>query len=209
MIEALIKGLTLGLLLSLAVGPVLFSIIKLSINEGHKGGIAFVAGVSFSDVSLAFLSNVFSEFFSAISSHKIAISVVGSIFLIILGVYYAFLKKVPVNVDGKIVSTVTRKRVYVRLFFSGFFMNTLNPAVFLFWLTTSTTFLTHTIQERVTIFATCLLLVLSADVAKVMLANTIRNRLTPHNIHRLNQVNGFILIAFGLALIARLFIKMA
>lgn len=209
MIEALIKGLTLGLLLSLAVGPVLFSIIKLSINEGHKGGIAFVAGVSFSDVTLAFLSNVFSEFFSAISSHKIAISVVGSTFLIILGVYYAFLKKVPVNVDGKIVTTVKRKRVYVRLFFSGFFMNTLNPAVFLFWLTSSTTFLTHTIQERVAIFITCLLLVLSADVAKVMLANTIRNRLTPHNIHRLNQVNGFILIAFGIALIGRLFIKMS
>ena len=53
MMEAIWKGLTLGLLLSIAVGPVLFSIIKQSINNGVKGGLAFVIGVSLSDISLA------------------------------------------------------------------------------------------------------------------------------------------------------------
>ncbi|MFT3902475.1 MAG: LysE family transporter [Niabella sp.] len=207
MTEALIKGLTLGLLLSIAVGPVLFSILKLSINEGHKGGIAFVLGVSLSDISLAFVSNVFSEFFNVISSHKGYISVIGSSFLIIFGIYYLFVKKIKVNVDGKIVSNLLRKRDYAKLLLSGYFMNTLNPAVILFWLTVSTSSLTHTIKERIVIFATCLLLVLSADICKVMLANKIRNKMTPHNIHILNRVNGGILICFGVALIVRLFVK--
>lgn len=207
MIEALFKGLTLGLLLSIAVGPVLFSIIKHSVNAGYKGGIAFSLGVSASDISLAFLSNVFSEFFSAISSHKAAISIIGSCFLIAIGIYYAFFKKFKPKKTGEAINLPEPKASLTPLFFSGFFMNVLNPAVFLFWLTASTTFLTHTIEERVVIFATCLALVLTADITKVMLANKIRNRLTPHNIHILNRINGFILIFFGIALIVRLIIQ--
>jgi threonine/homoserine/homoserine lactone efflux protein len=80
-------------------------------------------------------------------------------------------------------------------------MNTLNPAVFLFWLTASTTFINHTIQEKVVLFLVCLSIVLSTDIAKVMLAGKIRKKLTPHNIHIVNRVNGLILIGFGIALI--------
>lgn len=201
MVEALIKGVTLGLLLSIAVGPVLFSIIKYSINTGHKGGFAFVAGVSVSDFTLAILSNVFTALFEAISSHKQVIGISGSIFLILMGFYFLFLKKVKINEQGKMIDVVMRGRDYVRMFFSGFFMNILNPAVFLFWLTASTTFINHTIRERIVLFLTCLLLVLAADVTKVMLAGKIRNRLTPHNIQLINKLNGLILIGFGVALI--------
>ena len=80
-------------------------------------------------------------------------------------------------------------------------MNTLNPAVFIFWVTVSTAMLDHTIQQRIVIFITCLAVVFSADIAKVMLAGKIRNRLTPHNIHIINRINGLILIGFGVALI--------
>ena len=50
MTDALIKGITLGLLLSIEVGPILFTIIKQSINNGVRGGSAFVIGVSISDI---------------------------------------------------------------------------------------------------------------------------------------------------------------
>jgi small neutral amino acid transporter SnatA (MarC family) len=43
--------------------------------------------------------------------------------------------------------------------------------------------------------------VLAGDIAKVMLAGRIRNKLTPHNIHVLNRINGLILIVFGVVLI--------
>ena len=42
---------------------------------------------------------------------------------------------------------------------------------------------------------------LGADVLKVFLAGKIRNRLTPHNIHNLNRINGLLLIIFGIALV--------
>ena len=200
MIEALLKGLTLGLLLSISVGPVIFSIIKQSLNNGHRGGLAFIIGVSISDISLVLVSNVFTELFSSINEHRQIIGIVGSIFLIGVGVYFLFFKKVKVDEGGKQVFKF-RKRDYIKIVISGFLMNTLNPAVFIFWLSTSTAFIIHTINERLTIFITCLIFVFTADFAKVMLAHKIRSRLTVHNIHIINRVNGIILIGFGLVLI--------
>ena len=201
MLEAFLKGITVGFLLSLAVGPVVFSIIKQSLNNGHKGGMAFVLGVSASDIALVLISNVFTELFSSISSHRTPIGIAGSIFLIVMGIYFLFFKKVNVDDRGQQIMSRFRKMDYAKIFASGFLMNTLNPAIFLFWITTSTTFVSHTVEQRLIIFITCLLLVLAADIAKVMLAGKIRNRLTPHNIHNINRLNGIILIGFGIALI--------
>jgi threonine/homoserine/homoserine lactone efflux protein len=201
MIEALLKGITLGLLLSISVGPVMFSIIKQSLNNGHTGGMAFILGVSASDITMVLVSNVFTELFSILSTHRKEIGIAGSVFLISLGVFFVFFKKVEVNEEGKQVVLKFRKRDYARIALSGYLMNTLNPAVFLFWLTASTTFIDHTIQERIVLFIVCLSIVLSADIAKVMLAGKIRKKLTPHNIHIVNRINGLILIGFGIALI--------
>ena len=200
MIEALIKGLTFGLLLSISVGPVLFTIIKQSLNNGYRGGLAFIIGVSASDVSLVLVSNIFTELFNSLKSYKTEVGVAGCIFLVSLGIYFLFFKKVRVNEEGKQVFSF-RKRDYARIFLSGYLMNTLNPAVFIFWITTSTAVINHSIGDRIIIFITCLAWVLGADILKVFLAGKIRNRLTPHNIHIINRLNGIILIVFGITLI--------
>lgn len=201
MIEALLKGITLGLLLSISVGPVMFSIIKQSLNNGHAGGLAFIIGVSASDITMVLISNVFTQLFAMLSSHKKEIAFAGSIFLISVGIYFLFFKKIKVNEEGQQVFVPFRKRDYARLALSGYFMNTLNPAVFLFWFTASTTFINNTLQQKLVLFLVCLAIVFSTDIAKVMLAGKIRKKLTPHNIHIINRVNGIILIGFGLALI--------
>ena len=200
MMEAIWKGLTLGLLLSIAVGPVLFSIIKQSINNGIKGGLAFVIGVSLSDISLAIASNFFTELFAGLNTRRELIGMIGSTFLISVGIYYLFFKKIKVNEQGTQLIKF-RKRDYVKLFLAGFFMNMLNPAIIIFWVTTSTAFIDNSFNQRVLIFSIALLFVFSADVAKVILAEKLRTRLTIKNISLLNRINGIILIGFGVALI--------
>ena len=200
MLEALLKGITFGLLLSISVGPVLFSIIKQSLNNGHYGGLAFVVGVSASDISLVLVSNIFTQLFNSLREYKTEVGVAGCAFLVSLGIYFLFFKKVKVNEEGKQIFRF-RKRDYAKIFLSGYLMNTLNPAVFIFWITSSTAVINHNIQQRIVIFTTCLTWMLGTDILKVMLAGKIRNRLTPHNIHILNRINGLILIVFGIALI--------
>src|SRR5215831_2519329 len=96
MLAALLKGLTLGIWLSLSVGPVLFSIIKQSLNNGHRGGLAFVFGVSMSDITLVLISTVFTQLFTEITSYMVEIGIAGCLFLLSLGVYFLFFKKIKV-----------------------------------------------------------------------------------------------------------------
>ncbi len=208
MVAALVKGFLLGIMLSISVGPVIFSIIKQSINNGHKGGFFFIAGVSASDITMVLLCNLFSAFFESAITHEKIVGTGGSIFLMIMGVYNIFFKKtVATDEGGKLTIKIFKPGELAGIFFSAFFMNILNPGVFIFWLAASATILAdaqqqvHPIQYRIIVFAMCLLIVLLADFSKVMLAGKIRQKLTPHNIHIINIVSGAILILFGVALL--------
>ena len=200
MFEALLKGLTLGLLLTISVGPVIFSIIKQSLNNGHRGGVAFILGVSVSDIALVLVSNVFTQMFGYLVRHKSFIGIAGSLVLISMGIFFLFFKKVKVDDSGVQVLQLSKKD-YVKTFLSGFFMNTLNPTVFIFWLTTSTTLITLSVENRIIAFVTCLAFVLSTDFLKVMMAQKIRKKLTPHNIQILSRINGLVLLGFGMVLL--------
>jgi cytochrome c biogenesis protein CcdA len=83
-----IKGLTLGLLLSIAGRPHPFYHHQTEHNSGVRGGLAFVAGVSLSDVGLAVASNFFTEVFNTLIERKELVAIIGSVFLISVGVFF-------------------------------------------------------------------------------------------------------------------------
>lgn len=199
MINAIVKGITLGLLLAISVGPIVFTVIKQSISNGRKGGLAFIAGIALSDILLVVLSNLFTNLFDELNAHKKLLAVIASSFLILVGVYFVFFKK-PAIRDADNAITVG-KGDYLKLVIGGFVMNIFNPGIIIFWLTTATTFSDDTLEHRFIIFATALLLAISADITKVVLADKIRKRLTAKNIHLIDQINGGILIAFGVVII--------
>jgi threonine/homoserine/homoserine lactone efflux protein len=200
-IEALVKGLLMGLLLVISVGPVIFTIIKQSINNGKEGGFSFVAGVWLSDLVWVLLSNVFSEFVTTMLDFKKPIGIAGSAFLISMGIFYLFFKKVHMHPQDLSLPPL-QKSDHAKIAFQGFLVNTLNPGVMVFWLTSVTAIaVTHSLKERIIIFGTCLGLNMAADVGKVVLAGKLRSKLTLHNIKLINRVSGFILLSFGTALL--------
>ena len=200
--EAVLKGLALGFILALSVGPIIFTIIKQSLNNGHKGCFSFVAGVWLSDILLVVLSNTLTELVAKMLEHTKAIGYGGSSFLIAMGVYFVFFKKVHMSTDAEGKETRFRKRDAARVFASGFIINTLNPGVILFWLGNATVLsLNHTLQERIVIFSVCLLINMAADVGKVMMAGKLRSRLTLHTLSIINKISGTILIGFGIFLL--------
>lgn len=197
--QAILSGLTLGLVLAISLGPVILTVIKQSLNNGRAGGFSFVAGVWLSDLLLILLTNAFTELVSNLMTYRRLIGGLGSGFLIVLGVYYIFFKKIHLESKGSVLKF--SKARMAGIFSSGFLINTLNPNVSLFWLGTATAFASeYGFRERILIFAICLGVNIAADVFKVLMAGRLRQRLNLRSISLINRISGSVLIVFGIAL---------
>ncbi len=206
MIAPILKGLLLGLILSISIGPVIFAILKQSLTNGHKAGYVFVAGVSMSDISLLFICNFFTSFFTLALAHKSFIAMLGAGFLLVMSVYTLFFKKIIFEGGEDSKGKLMTKRDLVSTFLSGFFMNTLNPSVFLFWFAWTAAISANAeetespLMYRILVFGTCLLFVLLSDLLKVALAGKLRPRLTLQNMIIINRISGLIILLFSAAL---------
>jgi threonine/homoserine/homoserine lactone efflux protein len=200
--EAIVSGLTLGLVLAISVGPVIFTIIKQSLVNGKEGGFCFVTGVWLSDIVLVVVSNAFSEVVRSLMVYEKPLGLIGSGFLIMMGVFYVFFKKIKLRANPEELLARFRGRDMAKIFSSGFLINTLNPNVFIFWLATATNFaVKYSFRQRMLIFTVCLALNIAADIFKVLMAGRLRSRLTLHNISVINKISGTLLIGFGIALL--------
>lgn len=202
MIESIITGFGLGLVLAVSVGPVIFTILKQSINNGKQGGLSFVAGVWVSDIVLVVISNMFSLLVVEALYFKTTIGYVGAGFIISLGLYYLFFKKKYSGEDKNSLVIQFGKRAFTKAFVSGLLINTLNPSVLLFWLINATAFTaSHSLAERAVLFSVCIGVNILADILKVSLAAQLRHKLTPKVVAIINKVSGTILVLFGLGII--------
>ena len=202
MLDAILQGLGLGLILALSVGPVIFTVIKQSINNGHRGGFSFVAGVWISDIFLVFVSNFFSQWVSDVLKFRELIGYFGAAFLGGMGIFYIFFKKVDLRAAATEEVKTFSTTDFTKIALSGFLINTLNPNVIFFWLINATAFSAlHGLRDRIIIFSVCLIINMLADIAKVMLAGKIRNSLTPRHILLINRISGTILVIFAVVLI--------
>ncbi len=202
MLEATWKGILLGLPLIISVGPVIFTIIKQSVNHGRDAGFSFVAGVWLSDIMWVVLANGFLELIQQLSNqYKTPIGIGGSLLLLGMGLYNIFFKKVHVKEDQEKIKISSA--THARLFSAGFFLNTLNPAVIAFWALTAPAFAsTLTVNQRIVMFTVCLGLNILADILKVTLAGKLRNKLNDNNVLKINKFSGILLIIFGIVLIS-------
>ena len=208
MIDAFLKGLAISLLLIFSVGPVIFTIIKQSVNHGRRGGFSFVAGVWLSDIIWVVLSNSFSEAVKSLLNFKVPIGIAGSLFLIGMGIYFAFIKKiqpkeVPVVIAGDVITPTGKKKTnYFAIFTSGFLINTLNPAVIAFWVAMAVSLSAeYDFNQRIIIFVTCLAVNMLADMGKVLGAGSLGKKLSDKNILLINRISGFLYLVFGLTIL--------
>ena len=210
MFDAFLKGLAISLLLIFSVGPVIFTIIKQSINHGRRGGFSFIIGVWISDLIWVVLSNGFSEAIKTLLHFKIPIGIAGCIFLIGMGIYFAFFKKIeprrlqePVEIAGDEYTPTGKKTNYFAIMSSGFIINTLNPAVISFWVLMAASLASvYSFYDRIIIFTTCLGVNMLADVGKVLGAGYIGKKLSDRVILIINRVSGALYLIFGVVILA-------
>lgn len=208
MVAAIVAGLGLGVFLSLSVGPVIFAIIKYSINNGFKAGISFALGVSFSDIMFVLTGNLATAFITGLEEYKKTIGICGGVLLIGMGIYGLIFKKVKIS-TGEEKPEMFRTHDYLKIWLAGFLMNTLNPGVIIFWLGVCVANAATSSGHRIVMYTLCLSLVLSADILKVFVADKIRHKLTLNNVEWLNRIAGISMIIFGVVLLYKMLFDVA
>lgn len=199
LLDAVIKGLLLGLFMSISVGPTLFAVIKYSLNHSYKAGLAFIAGVSLSDILYVTIANVAANWLEVLNDHKRLIAYIGAGILIVVGLIGIFTKQKPPDAnDTKI--TISNAHLF-RISSSGFLINTINPGVIITWLAAVTATANTSSMYRIVLFGCCLGLILMVDISKVFLADSIRRKLTFKRIGYLQKISAYCILVIGLALL--------
>jgi threonine/homoserine/homoserine lactone efflux protein len=199
--DAIIKGIGFGLFMALSVGPTIFAVLKYSISYGYKAGIAYVLGVSISDIMYLAIANLAAYFLVEATAYQKEIGIAGGLLLIGMGLF-GYLKKItPVRNTETIVPIGAGGLLKIAL--SGFLMNTLNPGVIITWMGMTISVGAESLSYRVSVFITTLAVVLGVDFIKVFAANKVRKLLTPRNIIVLQRVSALCLLGIGIFLLFR------
>jgi threonine/homoserine/homoserine lactone efflux protein len=205
--SAILGGLLLGLFMAISVGPTLFAIIRYSLNHSYKTGLAFVLGVSVSDIMYVTIANLAAPWLDFIYKYERTVALLGGIILAVIGLF-GLLRKYTPRRPSSTQSIVTNGH-YFRIWLSGFLINTANPGVIINWIasvtlvTNATASLTtgQGIVYRAVFFGCCLVLVLGVDMLKVFLADSIRKRLTLRKVMYLQKISSACLFVIGTGLI--------
>lgn len=193
-----IEGFGAGLLLAIIVGPVFFTLLYLSLNQGIKIGIAAALGIFVSDIFCVFICAYGAAEYLAHSQNRYYFGLLGAILLLLLGANYLMKPKSATLPVYK----VTNVHYYVA-FGKGFLVNFVNPAVFAIWLSIiGFASAKHGFGQPLWVYlAGTLTSILITDVLKAVFANKLSGILNDRWLVRLFRFIGLLMIIFGLRLL--------
>lgn len=236
MFAAVYEGIILGLVLAFSFGPGFFALINTGIKHGFKSAGSLAVGIFLSDLALVILIFVLlalgAQGILSNPRSQSFIGVVGGIVLIVYGSFNLYSKppKTEAQIDDatgvnhlnietevnkhredKLLNKIPANEKLPHPFMlglKGFFINLLNPFVWIFWLATATTVGSKFEFDyvKIVIFFTFTLgVVLSTDLLKAFVSFKIKRFLTPRLMKVVNVISGIILIVFGFYLIYKIY----
>jgi len=208
MLEAMYKGLLLGIALCLGVGPAFFALIQTSLHHGVRSGIALAIGIFLSDVTCVLLAYLGISQFIMNPANKTIVGIAGGIILVLFGIYILLQKKPKNSFDDGKLDIKAPNLVLMAL--KGYFLNLLNPVVILLWVTwlglvSSNKSFTH--RHVLIFFATTLLIVVGTDILKVLMADRIKRFIKPNVLLFINRLVGAIILTIGAWKLVAVFIE--
>jgi threonine/homoserine/homoserine lactone efflux protein len=198
MLEAIYKGLLLGLALCFGVGPAFFALIQTSLHHGVRSGIALAIGIFLSDVTCVLLAYLGISQFLVNPEHKTLVGLVGGIILVLFGFYIMMQRKPKNSFDDEELDIKAPNMALMAL--KGFFLNMLNPVVILLWITWLGVVSSNKKFSRRHVFmffGVTLLIVVSTDILKVLTADRIKKLIKPHFLVIVNRLVGAIILTIG------------
>ena len=205
--ELLWNGIKLGLVLSVLTGPIVFTLLQTSIEEGFRAGAMVASGIWASDlifVAITYFGVTYVSELAKWDGLEFWLSIAGGIILLVVGAGMLLVK--PPSVEHFEQRKALRFSSRLSLWTKGFLINTVNPFTFFFWLGVSGMLFTEKAlqPEQAQLFYGGLFgTIIFTDCTKVGLAKFIRRWLKPQNILLIRKIAGVTLLVFGIVLFVR------
>lgn len=197
-----VDGFLVGFAMIIFVGPVLFTILQISLYKGYIAGIMAALGVFISDVVCVAICYYGARNYINQIENSIWVSILGTIILFTIGFAYIFKPNLNISTVEK-VSTLS----LLSSFTKGFLVNFVNPFVFGVWLAVIGMAKQNYQSEGdiiIYLFAATFA-VLITDTLKVVFANKIRPLLKPALLTKIYRISGVALILFGIRVLIHIF----
>ncbi|MBR4849503.1 MAG: LysE family transporter [Alistipes sp.] len=202
-IDILLRGVTIGLASSITVGPVAVLCIQRTLNKGHKAGFISGLGVACADTLMAIIAFFFYAMLEAqIEKYSYIISLVGGIFVIIIGMIIFFQKPSP-QIRRNRAGSSTFWRDFASMF--GFTMAnfvTVIPYLLAFFAMFGVA--SHDGSRDIASISSSLFIIIGFLMGAVvwwflltLLINLFRRRFRPHHMAMINRIAGIVIGLLG------------
>jgi threonine/homoserine/homoserine lactone efflux protein len=199
--NSLIEGISMGLLLSVIVGPVFFTLITNSLQHGFRYAMILALGILASDTLYVMLTYFGIRVLADTTFFETVLGYVGGLILIGVGISSLVKKQMDRPNTGGIEIPELRKRT---AFAKGFSINGINPFVLLFWISIASLVSLKDSWSGIHVFtyySGILITVFCIDLLKAFVAKQLSRFVTPKLMGILNKAVGVIMIGFGCRMI--------
>ena len=203
--DALISGILHGCALSILTGPLLFTLVQTSIEEGFRAGMGVGSGIWISDVLFvlaAFFGVTYITNWMTWEGFNLTLGIVGGLILIGTGLGLVLVKPPHFHDYSKFG---IRYNSYFSLVIKGFLINTVNPFTFAFWFLYTVPLVAEFKNPNASVFFYSGILgtIILTDALKVALAKSIQKKLKPSVVLWMRRLAGGLLVIFGIVLMIR------
>ena len=190
-------GILLGLSTLLFIGPVLFYLIKSTIEAGVRAGFAVALGIIVGDIICVLLAvKGLGIIFEQVDNQR-WLALAGGIILLSMGIKYIVKPTANTETEGKFQ---TKTLWFYAV--NGFLINFVNPFVFAVWIgyyTLNQEVFDSEIEIFISLLATLLTIFLT-DCLKAVFAFKLKRFIQPKRLKVLFQIFGIVMVAFGVRL---------
>lgn len=197
MIETIIKGIIIGLCISIPLGPIGMLCVQRTLNRGRKFGIATGLGATTSDLIYTFIALFFIGFVvDFLEAWKLTIQIIGSLIVIAFGVFIY-----KSNPNTQPIPNQPINESILGDYFSSFVLTLSNPLILLILIALFARF--EFLNESTTLFHNTIgiLSILGGAFlwwsTLTMLISKFRDRLSYGGLKLMNRIFGILIISIG------------
>lgn len=205
MINDIISAIPFGIILSFTIGPVFFVLLETGATKGFKSALIFDLGVILADIVFILIAFYSTNRLLEKVKDDPGFLIFGGVLLLVYG-FITFIKtSKSFRSIVKEYHKVEIQKNYGKLFLKGFLLNFINIGVLLGWLgfILIGNSLTNSTDGIFVFLITILVVYFIVDIFKILVAKTLKNKLTPRLIFKTKKIIALVILGFGVLLLVQ------